>query len=117
MNNFDVQKILPVLTSIIVIVTIAILRNYSRAFAAVTATIPLNITLGLWIIYANADDRSVEMMEFSTSVLINIVPTLGFIGIAYFAARAGWLLVPTLLAGYAFWAAGIGIIVLIRGTS
>jgi hypothetical protein len=50
--QIDVQRILPVLVSILIIISVAVLRQYSKTFAAIAATMPINIPLGLWIVYA-----------------------------------------------------------------
>lgn len=82
-------KILPVIVSIIIIICIAILREYSRTFAAIAATMPLNIPLGLWLIYSGADDKAQSAEEFTSAVLINIIPTIIFYdcGMVYGAGR------------------------------
>ena len=47
------RQILPVIVSILIIIAVAILRNYSKTLAAIFATMPINIPLSLWIIYRN----------------------------------------------------------------
>jgi hypothetical protein len=111
----DWTRVMPVLISIVILIAIALLRNYSRTFAAVAATMPANITLGLFIVYSSAEDRPTELREFSSALLLNIIPTLFFIIFAWYAARQGWSLVPILLGGYVIWAMGVGIIFLLRG--
>lgn len=49
-------SILPVIVSILIIIAIAILRNYSQAFASIVAVMPINIPLGMWIVAAGAPD-------------------------------------------------------------
>lgn len=107
-------KLLPVVVSIVIIIAIAILREYSRAFAAIAATMPLNIPLGMWIVYAGADDKADAMNDFTRAVLINIIPTVVFMIVAYFLVRAGWELVPTIFVSYIGWAIALGGVFLVQ---
>lgn len=108
------QDILPVLLSIVVIILVAVLEKQSKFAAAITATMPIGATLALWIVYsANSGDQE-TMKEFSTGLLLGIIPSIGFLFTAWFASRAGLKLVPLLLVGYAVWGALIGAIVVVR---
>lgn len=106
-------RVLPVIVSIIIIITIAIVREYSKALAAVLSTMPINIALALWIVYSG-DSSTATMEPFARSLMLNILPTLLFLLVAWLAARAGWGLVPILVAGYVSWAVGLGVLLLIR---
>ena len=46
------QDVLPVLASVLVLVLIAAVEKQSKSIAAITATMPVNMTLALWIIYS-----------------------------------------------------------------
>ena len=48
----DWQKIIPVIVSIFIIIFIAVVRAYSKTFAAIVSTMPINIALSMWIIYS-----------------------------------------------------------------
>jgi hypothetical protein len=108
------QKILPVIVSIIIIITIAFLREYSKTLAAIASTMPINIPLGMWIIAAGGDGDKAVMQQFTGALFINIWPTIGFLLVVWLAARAGWGLVPMIVAGYIAWAIGLGAILLLR---
>ncbi|NWG16567.1 MAG: hypothetical protein HXY41_08025 [Chloroflexi bacterium] len=106
------QRVLPVLVSIAIIILVAILREYSKTLAAITATMPINVPLALWIIYAAEGQPA--MMSFTEALLINIWPTIIFLIIAWLAARAGWGLLPILVAGYLGWGISLGLILFVR---
>ena len=112
--SIDWSRILPVLVSIAIIIAVAILRQYSPAIAAIAATMPINIPLGMWIIYAGADDKQAALVDFTQAALINIVPTIAFLVVAWQMTRAGYGAVPAILVGYIVWAAGLGLLLLIR---
>lgn len=94
-------RALPVIVSILIIIAVAVLRQYSRTFAAIAATMPINIPLALWIIYDRSDRAG--NAEFFETLLIGLPATMLFILAAWLAARAGWGLLPVILVGYAAW--------------
>ena len=105
-------KVAPVIVSIIIIIFIAIIREYSKTFAAIAVTMPINLPLGLWLVYGSS--TRAEMEEFNRALAFNLVPTFAFVLIAWLAARAGWKLVPMVVAGYAGWGVGLFILMLVR---
>jgi hypothetical protein len=94
---------LPVVISILVIILVAVLEKYSKLFAAITATMPLSAPLALWIVYASSQGDQAAVQEFTSGLLMGIVPTLAFLVAVWLAARAGMKLAPILLLGYAVW--------------
>ena len=113
-GSLKIQDILPVLLSIVVIILVAILEKQSKFAAAITATMPIGATLAIWIVYsANSGDQE-TLKEFSSSLLLGIIPSIGFLFAAWFGSRAGLKLVPLLLVGFAVWGALLGTIVVIR---
>ncbi|WP_119067288.1 hypothetical protein [Aggregatilinea lenta] len=112
--HIDVAKTLPVVVSILIILAVAALRNYSRGFASIAAVMPLNIPLGMWIVYAGADDKQATMTEFTGVLLVNIIPTLIFMIIAWQGTKAGWSLGRVLVVGYAAWALALAAVFAVR---
>lgn len=109
------RQVLPVALSIVIIITVAIVRNYSKALAAIFATMPINLPLSLWII-AGTDGESPEAMTaYAEKLVIGLVPTMAFMIMAWLAFRAGLSVLPAILVGYLGWAALFGLIVLVRG--
>ncbi|MEZ4863609.1 MAG: hypothetical protein R3C14_19975 [Caldilineaceae bacterium] len=99
----NIQRVLPVFTSVIIILIVALLRDRSRTLAAILATMPLNMVLGLWIIATSASATSQNMLAFVRSLLIGQIPTYIWLVVLYLALRSGWRLIPAVLAGYAAW--------------
>ena len=93
------ERILPVLVSIGVIILVAVLRQYSKSFAAIAAVMPLNVPLGMWIIYSGADDKQSALAEFNEALVVNMIPTLFFLAVAWYGSRAGWGLLTLRGAG------------------
>ncbi len=115
--TIDWSRGVPVLVSIGIIIAVAVLRQYSKTVAAIAATMPVNIPLGMWIVASGGDGQQGALAEFNEAVLVNIIPTLAFIVVAWLMARAGYPLIPTIVAGYCVWAVCLGIILLIRSLS
>src|SRR5262245_45652645 len=109
------RQILPVIVSILIIITVAILRNYSKTLAAIFATMPINIPLSLWIIYSGDSGSPPAIAEYALSLVYGIFPTVVFVIVAWLAFRAGWSLLPTLGVGYLTWGVLLGGLILLRG--
>lgn len=107
------ERVLPVIVSIGVIITVALLREHSRTFAAIAATMPINVPLALWIVFS-ADHDPTTRAQFSEGLLIGIFPTVIFLIVSWLVVKAGWALVPTIIAGYVAWGMALGALLLLR---
>lgn len=108
------SRVLPVLVSMGIIILVAVLREYSKTFAAIAATMPINIPLALWIAASGEGQNAAMMAQFTQAILINIWPTVVFIIIVWLAARAGWSLMPMLIGGYVGWGVSLGLTFLVK---
>jgi hypothetical protein len=98
------QKILPVLTSIGIILLVAVARERSRALAAVLATMPINVPLALWVVSSGSNNDTQVMADFVRSLLISVAPAWVWLLIVFWAIRARWNLWLAIGAGYGVWA-------------
>lgn len=105
------QDWLPVVASILVIILVAVLEKHSRLIAAITATMPIGIPLGIWIVYSASRGDSAATTEFTQGTMLGILPTLGFILTAWLVARSGGSLAKIMLSGYGVW--GIGALLVV----
>jgi hypothetical protein len=112
--SIDWSRVAPVLISIAIIIVIAIVRQYSRTLAAIVVTMPINIPLGMWLVYSGADDPHAALAEFNEALIWNFVPTIIFLIVAWQLAKAGHSAASTILISYIVWAVGLGIMFLIR---
>lgn len=103
-------KIIPVVTSIAVILLVAALRERSRALAAVLATMPINIPLALWVVSSGSNNDTQIMADFARSLLITLIPSWAWLLVVFVAIRAGWNLWLAIGAGYGVWAMLIAIL-------
>lgn len=109
------EKIVPVLVSMAIIVSIAIISEYSRTLAAITSVMPVNVPLGMWVAVAGQEDPPAFLADFSRLMGINIIPTVLFIIGAYFVARSGYGLLPAIIGGYIIWGISLAGIFWVRG--
>jgi hypothetical protein len=108
------RNIAPVLVSIGVILLVAVLRNHSRTLAAITATMPINIPLALWIVYSGAPADRAAMTTFVEGLVVGIIPTFAFLLVAWLAVRQGWPLPAIIGGGYVAWGLCLGVVLLIQ---
>jgi hypothetical protein len=108
------QEVSRLLIAFVVIAAVALLQKQSKLIAAITATMPVNIPLAMWILYSSAGGNGASIKEFTRSMVIGIFPTIGFLFAVWLASRADMKLGPTLLAGYAVWGAGVLIVMLLQ---
>jgi hypothetical protein len=108
------QDVFPILISILVLIVVAILQKQSKLAAALTTTMPLTVPLAMWIVYVSTDGNREAMTQFNQGMVLGIIPSIGFLVVAWLAARAGLKLVPTILLGYGVWAIGAATIITMR---
>lgn len=112
--SIDWARVAPVIISIGIIVLVAIVRNYSKTLAAIAATMPINLPLGMWVVYSGSENAKADLEQFTEAAMINLVPTLIFMVVAWQVSKAGYSLVATIVIGYVGWAISLGIVFLIR---
>lgn len=108
------EKIVPVVISILVIIFVAIISESSKTVAAITATMPLTAPLSLWVVYAAEKGDKLATSEYALGMFVGIIPTMIFVLVAWWMARAGYKLVPIIGAGYAAWGVALGAILIAR---
>lgn len=99
------QRSLPVITSIVIILVVAILRERSRTLSAILGTMPINMVLALWIVVGTPGTSQPITVHFVRSLIIGLIPSFVWLFVVYAALRVGWTLWPAVLVGYAVWAA------------
>jgi hypothetical protein len=92
-------------------VAVTILQKQSKLIAAITATMPINVPLAMWILYSSTGGDRSSMKEFTQSLVLAIFPTVGFLLAVWLASRAEMQLGPILLISYVIW--GVGVLILL----
>lgn len=99
------MKALPVITSIAIILLVAFLRDRSRTLAAILATMPINIPLGLWVVFGGTDYDQEATAQFVRALIPGLVATIVWVIGVYVLVRLGVNLWLSILGAYAVWAA------------
>lgn len=113
--NDTLRQVAPVLVSIIVIIGVAFLRQYSRTLAAILATMPINMPLSIWIIYTAENGDKPAITEYTQTLMWGLIPAFVFLIGMWLAFRAGWTLPQALGAGYVVWGIALGVVLMVRG--
>ena len=108
----SLTKNAPVILSILIILTVAYLRNRSRTFAVLAGTMPINLPLTLWITFAGTNAESTTISGFVQSLFLAMLGTMSWVAIVWLATHYGWGLLPAVLGGYAAW--GVFVLILIK---
>lgn len=108
------QKLLPVLISIAIIIGVALLRDRFRTVAALLVTLPINIPLSMWIVSNGAGAGSSAVYHFARATVIGLFVTLAWVLIVFTALRAGWTLGAAIAAAYGVWAILVGVLFALR---
>ena len=108
----SVARTLPVVISILIILTVAFLRERSRTLAVIFGTMPINLPLTLWITFGGATDNVATVTAFVRSLILGLVATFLWLAVVWLVVRAGWGLVAALASGYAVWGVLIGVFLL-----
>lgn len=114
MSQDTLRQVGPVVLSILVIIAVAVVRNYSRTLAAVTATMPVAIPLSLWIVYTGYAGERAQIREYTDTLPLGLLSTLAFTVAVWLTSRAGWRLWPMIGAGYVAWAGTLAVLLWVR---
>jgi hypothetical protein len=100
----SLQKSIPVITSIALILLVAVLRDRSRTWAAILATMPLNIPLAIWVIASGSENDPAIVGDTLHSIIIGMLAGVVWMAVVYGLVRAGWGVALAIGGGYVVWA-------------
>lgn len=97
------SNVIPVVSSILIILAIAFLRERSKTLAAILATMPINIPLGLWVLFGTGEADPSVVALFLRALLPGLLASLVWVGVVFALVQTGmslWLSIPL---GYVAW--------------
>jgi hypothetical protein len=103
------QQLLPVLTSIGIIIGVAILREHSKLAAAILASAPMNVPLALWVTFGSEIENPAVINGFMRSVMWGLGASTIWILVVWFCISQGMRLLPAIGLGYLAWGMLIGL--------
>lgn len=102
-TGMNLQKTLPVITSVLIILVVALLRDRSKTLATIFATMPINMPLALWVLVSAGTDNPVVTAGYVRTLVVGLVPAFLWLGVVYLGLRLGWSLLGAIAAGYVLW--------------
>ncbi len=99
----NLQKFLPVATSIVIILIVAVLREKSRTLAAIFGTMPINMPLAMWLVYSSSDQNTATITPFTGSLITGLLTSVVWLLVVYVSLRLGFGLLTAILSGYIVW--------------
>ncbi len=103
--DMNLQKLLPVVASVFIILVVAVLRDRSKTLATIFATMPINMPLALWVLVSSGPEDSSVMANYVRALVVGLVPAFMWLGVVYVGLRLGWSLIGSIGAGYLLWIA------------
>jgi uncharacterized membrane protein (GlpM family) len=102
------QRLIQLLLSFVVLTVVALLSERSHVLSAITAVMPLKVTIALWFIFSDSGGDPVLSSEFCRTALLALIPTAVFLLACVFGFSRTWPLGRVLLVGYAVWLVSVG---------
>ena len=68
----NLQKTLPVVSSIVIILVVAVLRERSKTLATIFAVMPINMPLALWVMVSSGPDNTSVLTTYVRSFMIGL---------------------------------------------
>ena len=103
------QRLIQLLLSFAVLTVVALLSERSHALSAITAVMPLKVTLALWFIFSDTGGDPALSASFCRTALIALIPTAIFLLACLLGFSRSWPLGRVLTVSYAIWLASVGV--------
>jgi len=100
----SVEKALPVVASVVIIVLVAVVQGRSRELAALLAVMPLTVPLAAWIVFSASGRDYEQTAQFVRSMVAGYAATVLFVLACWYGLRQHWPF--ALVIGFAFAAWG-----------
>ena len=102
------QRIVQLLVSFLALTVVALLSERSHTLAAITAVMPLKVTVALLFVFSDTGGDGALSADFCRTAALATIPTAMFLGACWVGLRQGWSLGRVVVMGYAVWLAAIG---------
>ena len=99
----SVEKILPVVVSVAIIVPVAVVRERSRDLAAILAVMPLTVPLAAWIVFSASAGDHAQTARFVGSMFAAYAPTAIFAAALWYGLRQGWSFPLAIVVAFGAW--------------
>jgi uncharacterized membrane protein (GlpM family) len=97
------DKALPVIVSVVIIVLVAVVQERSRHVAAIVAMLPLTAPLAAWIVYSASGGNHQHTAQFVRSMLAASIANVVFIVVFWYGLRQQWPLAAVVIVAFGVW--------------
>jgi len=108
------EKALPVVVSVIIIVLVAVVQERSRDLAAIVAMLPLTAPLAAWIVFSASGGDHQHTAQFVRSMLGASIATVVFVVVCWYGLRQQWPFAIVMVVAFAVWGALVAVPHLVR---
>jgi hypothetical protein len=112
MSGLD--KALPVIVSVVIIVLVAVVQERARPLAAIVAMLPLTAPLAAWIVYSASGGDHQHTAHFVRSMLAASIANVVFIVACWYGLRQELPFAIVLVVAFAVWGALVALPYLVR---
>ncbi|HBY94919.1 MAG: hypothetical protein M5U01_39400 [Ardenticatenaceae bacterium] len=95
--------LLRLLFGVLILTAVTLVSQYSRRLAGIVSTLPVNITVALWVVYSITGSRPQAVAPLALGMIWGLMSTMLFVVICWYTLTRGWALPKVLLFGYAVW--------------
>ena len=98
-----IEKTLPVVASVVIIVLVAVVQQRSRDLAAILASLPLTAPLAAWIVFSASGGDHEHTAQFVRSMLVASIATVIFILACWYGLRQQWPFPVVMATAFGIW--------------
>jgi hypothetical protein len=109
-----IEKMLPVVASVVIIVLVAIVQQRSRDLAAILASLPLTAPLAAWIVFSASGGDHEHTAQFVRSMLAASIATVIFVLACWYGLRQQWPFPVVMATAFGIWGVLVAVPYLVR---
>jgi hypothetical protein len=109
-----VDRVLPVLVSIAIIVLVAVVQQSSRELAAIVAVMPLTVPLAVWIVFTGTGRDYAETAHFVRAMVPAYLATIVFVVALWYGLRQQWPFPVVIAVAFVAWGALVAVPSVVR---
>ena len=109
-----IEKTLPVVASVAIIVLVAVVQQRSRDLAAILASLPLTAPLAAWIVFSASGGDHQHTAQFVRSMLAASIATVIFVLACWYGFRQQWPFPIVMATAFGIWGVLVAMPYLVR---
>jgi uncharacterized membrane protein (GlpM family) len=110
----SIEKTLPVVASVVIIVLVAVVQQRSRDLAAILSSVPLTAPLAAWIVFSASGGDHQQTAQFVRSMLAASIATVIFVLACWYGLRQQWPFPVVMAIAFGLWGVLVAVPYLVR---